>query len=179
MGPPPIPTNSALFNRRYSQAQHNQQQQQQKQQQQQQQSQQHQRPAFVGGVTDPSSSVYDLYGSSVISLQPNFSALKLAPSHPEPYDPASLGLPIPPAPGTGEKNYRGLYSTSGLDMIGILARVAARQKPEIEIGPIDLGCSFLVTDARKFDHPIVYASETFSRLTGCVFVISLCSLSRD
>lgn len=161
MGPPPIPTfasSGALFPPRSSQP-----------------------PparAFQGGVTDPLSAVYDLYGSSVISLQPTFDALKLAPrrdparysgvpSEPsDPFDPAALGLPLPPAPGSGEKNYRGLYSTSGLDMIGILARVAARPNPEIEVGPVDLGCSFLVTDARKFDHPIVYASDTFSRLTG-------------
>ncbi|KAL8278948.1 hypothetical protein RQP46_008617 [Phenoliferia psychrophenolica] len=169
MGPPPIPMsfNSSLFSRRQSHPPpigSHQQRQPQPSLHQQQQPQRRQRPV-QGGLTDPSSAIYDLYGSSVISIQPTFDALKIAPLQ-QAYDPAALGLPLPPAPGTGEKNYRGLYSTSGLDMIGILARVAARPKPEIEIGPIDLGCSFLVTDARKFDNPIVYASDNFSTLTG-------------
>lgn len=29
-----------------------------------------------------------------------------------------------------------------------------------------MSCSFVVTDARKFDNPIVYCSATFERLTG-------------
>ena len=29
-----------------------------------------------------------------------------------------------------------------------------------------MSCSFIVTDARKFDNPIVYCSATFERLTG-------------
>ena len=50
--------------------------------------------------------------------------------------------------------------------MGVLARVASRVNPQIQIGPVDLSCSFLVVDAKKFDMPIVYASETFSKLTG-------------
>ncbi|KAM0752700.1 hypothetical protein T439DRAFT_286870 [Meredithblackwellia eburnea MCA 4105] len=83
-----------------------------------------------------------------------------------PFDPGSLGLPLPPKKEDGETNWRGMYSTSGIDMIGVLAKVAMRKNPEISIGPVDMGCSFLVVDARKFDNPIVYASETFTHLTG-------------
>ncbi|KAK4704379.1 hypothetical protein P7C70_g1837, partial [Phenoliferia sp. Uapishka_3] len=200
MGPPQVPAfsnASQMYAHRQSAQQQSTQLQRQlisREQQQQQQQQQHQshsprtgtnsqnsnpdRRSSIcpGSITDPASPVYDLYGSSIIALQPNFDALKLSgasntyngnPSVPsEPYDPIGLGLPIPPVTGSGEKNFKGLYSTSGLDMIGILARVVARPNPEIDVGPVDLGCSFLVTDARKFDHPIVYASDTFSRLTG-------------
>ncbi|KAJ3071131.1 blue light receptor, partial [Quaeritorhiza haematococci] len=60
----------------------------------------------------------------------------------------------------------GIYSTTGFDMLGILARVVNRPNPKIMIGPVDFSCSFLVVDARKFDMPIVYASETFTKLTG-------------
>lgn len=128
--------------------------------------------------------VYGVYGSSVISVNPDPAPFKMAPNStqqavldrqpPQPYvesrgntpdfDPRSLGLPI------GEQLFPqplpGLYSTSGFDMLGVLARVVARPCPQINIGPVDTSCSFLVVDARRYDMPIVFASETFSRLTG-------------
>jgi PAS domain-containing protein len=45
-------------------------------------------------------------------------------------------------------------------------RVATRPRPEINIGPVDLSCAFVVCDIEKFDLPIVYCSEMFERLTG-------------
>lgn len=45
-------------------------------------------------------------------------------------------------------------------------RVAARPKPEINIGPVDLSCAFVVCDIAAHDMPIVYCSEIFERLTG-------------
>ncbi|EXJ89747.1 hypothetical protein A1O3_02814 [Capronia epimyces CBS 606.96] len=45
-------------------------------------------------------------------------------------------------------------------------RVATRPKPEINIGPVDLSCAFVVCDLEKYDCPIVYCSEMFERLTG-------------
>ncbi|EAL18978.1 hypothetical protein CNBI2390 [Cryptococcus deneoformans B-3501A] len=60
----------------------------------------------------------------------------------------------------------GLYSTTGFDMLGILGRVAARKNPSMVIGPVDLSCSFVVVDIRRYDSPIVYASPNFTRLTG-------------
>ncbi|CAL1699840.1 unnamed protein product [Somion occarium] len=63
---------------------------------------------------------------------------------------------------------RGLpvYSTSGFDLLSILARVASRPNPKIVLGPVDMSCAFIVTDVRRFDNPVVYASPTFYRLTG-------------
>ncbi|CAG8595707.1 7468_t:CDS:10 [Funneliformis mosseae] len=79
---------------------------------------------------------------------------------------------IPPPPVTATTvagvttNFPGLYSSTGFDMLGVLARVASRPNPQINIGPVDMSCSFLVVDARKYDFPIVYASHTFEKLTG-------------
>jgi len=134
-------------------------------------------------VPDTNNPVYGIYGSSVISVNPDLSPFKLAPNSiqqavlannpPRPpedrgttpdFDPKSLGLPVgsqlfpQPLPG--------LYSSSGFDMLGVLARVVARPNPQINIGPVDTSCSFLVIDARRYDMPIVFASETFAKLTG-------------
>lgn len=69
-------------------------------------------------------------------------------------------------PANGNGSMPGLYSQTGFDMVGVLARVAARRDPKTVLGPVDFSCSFLVVDIRKFDHPIVYASPTFQTLTG-------------
>lgn len=131
-------------------------------------------------VPDLKNPVYGIYGSSVISVNPDMAPFKLAlnaaaaipnPIAPEEprsgtpdFDPKSLGLPV------GEQLFPqplpGLYSSSGFDMLGVLARVAARPNPQINIGPVDTSCSFLVVDARRYDMPIVFASDTFSKLTG-------------
>ncbi|TFY73478.1 hypothetical protein EWM64_g10534, partial [Hericium alpestre] len=66
--------------------------------------------------------------------------------------PSPLGLPV--------------YSSSGFDLLSILARVAHRQNPKIVLGPVDMSCSFVVVDTRRFDNPMVYASPSFCRLTG-------------
>lgn len=79
--------------------------------------------------------------------------------------PMQLG-PIHPGGGNTNSNFPGLYSSTGFDMVGILARIAARPNPQINVGPVDMSCSFVVVDARKYDFPIVYASTTFERLTG-------------
>lgn len=65
---------------------------------------------------------------------------------------STLGLPV--------------YSASGFDVISILARVLHRPNPTIQLGPVDLSCSFVIVDVRRFDSPIVYASPTFCHLTG-------------
>ncbi|KAL7413699.1 PAS domain-containing protein [Mrakia frigida] len=64
------------------------------------------------------------------------------------------------------KSMPGLYSTTGFDVLGVLSRVVGRANPRTVLGPVDFSCSFLVVDIRKFDCPIVYASPTFSNLTG-------------
>nr|BAD99145.1 hypothetical protein [Coprinopsis cinerea] len=65
---------------------------------------------------------------------------------------STLGLPI--------------YSASGFDLLSILARVATRPYPRVQLGPVDLTCSFVVVDTRRQDHPIVYCSPSFLKLTG-------------
>ncbi|KZT64653.1 hypothetical protein DAEQUDRAFT_600045 [Daedalea quercina L-15889] len=66
--------------------------------------------------------------------------------------PTSLGLPV--------------YSTSGFDFLSLLSRIANRTDPKIHLGPVDMSCSFVVVDARRYDFPVVYASPSFCRLTG-------------
>ena len=45
-------------------------------------------------------------------------------------------------------------------------RIANRRNPEINIGPVDLSCAFVVCDITQHDLPIVYCSDIFERLTG-------------
>jgi len=59
-----------------------------------------------------------------------------------------------------------IYSASGFDLLSIFARIAHRPNPRVVLGPVDLTCSFVVVDVRRFDHPIVYCSPTFCTLTG-------------
>jgi PAS domain S-box-containing protein len=66
--------------------------------------------------------------------------------------PSSLALPV--------------YSSSGFDILSILGRVANRPNPSVTLGPVDMSCSFVVVDVRRYDSPIVYASPSFYRLTG-------------
>ena len=70
----------------------------------------------------------------------------------------------PPTFGFGK--YQNAYSSSGFDMLGVLMRVATRPNPQINIGPVDLSCAFVVCDIEKHDLPIVYCSDMFERLTG-------------
>ncbi|EXJ59858.1 hypothetical protein A1O7_04005 [Cladophialophora yegresii CBS 114405] len=87
-------------------------------------------------------------------------------------DPRAMNPPslphMPPVQGgqMPPPKYANAYSSSGFDMLGVLMRVATRPRPEINIGPVDLSCAFVVCDIEKFDLPIVYCSEMFERLTG-------------
>lgn len=58
------------------------------------------------------------------------------------------------------------YSASGVDVLGILSRAITRPNPSIALGPVDLSCSFAISDARHPEQPLIYASETFCHLTG-------------
>ncbi len=60
----------------------------------------------------------------------------------------------------------GLYSSSGFDLLSTLSRVYMRPNPQIQLGPVDLSCSFVVSDPTKPDCPIVYVSDAFTELTG-------------
>lgn len=80
--------------------------------------------------------------------------------------PASLYPHAPPVLPASSPFGLPVYSASGFDLLSILARVASRPHPRVVLGPVDMTCSFVVVDVRRFDHPIVYCSPTFSRLTG-------------
>jgi len=67
-------------------------------------------------------------------------------------NPSAFGFPI--------------YSTSGFDVLSIMARVATPPNPTLKLGPVDLSCSFLIVDVRRYDSPVVYASPGFVTLTG-------------
>ncbi|KAK4869746.1 hypothetical protein LT330_005470 [Penicillium expansum] len=69
-------------------------------------------------------------------------------------------------PEIGNTEHTGIYSTTGFDVLGALGRVAMRPKPKINIGAVDLSCAFVMCDILMEDHPIVYVSEAFERLTG-------------
>ncbi|CUA76803.1 White collar 1 protein [Rhizoctonia solani] len=58
-----------------------------------------------------------------------------------------------------------LYSTSGFDMLSVIARVVTRPNPVVNLGPVDHSCSFVVVDPHTPDHEIVYCSPTFCQLT--------------
>ncbi|KAL8849794.1 MAG: hypothetical protein Q9221_005210 [Calogaya cf. arnoldii] len=78
--------------------------------------------------------------------------------------------PIPPGQNMAAQSvipqYKNAYSSSGFDMLGVLMRVAARPKPQINIGAVDMSCAFVVCDVTQHDIPIVYCSDIFERLTG-------------
>ncbi|KAJ6012567.1 hypothetical protein N7522_002922 [Penicillium canescens] len=59
-----------------------------------------------------------------------------------------------------------IYSKSGFDILGILARAISRPNPKINVGPVDLSSALVVCDILCDDYPIVYVSEGFERLTG-------------
>ncbi|ORY32867.1 hypothetical protein BCR39DRAFT_492359 [Naematelia encephala] len=140
-------------------------------------------PSPESNPTIPTSALlpqpYSQFGQN-ISAVPSMSApqnaattINIASSSTQPYAPPSntqallQGPSVPPGMmGPNLSDGPGLYSTTGFDMIGVLARVHARKDPKTVLGPVDLSCSFVVVDVRRFDSPIVYASPTFSALTG-------------
>ncbi|KJZ78603.1 hypothetical protein HIM_01994 [Hirsutella minnesotensis 3608] len=62
--------------------------------------------------------------------------------------------------------FPGLYSATGVDMMGILLRVISRPNPQIELGAIDCSVSLVLCDLELPDAPIVYVSDSFCQLTG-------------
>jgi hypothetical protein len=67
-------------------------------------------------------------------------------------NPSAFGFPI--------------YSTSGFDVLSIMARVATQPNPTLKLGPVDSSCSSAIVDVRRFDSPIVYTSPGSMTLTG-------------
>ncbi|GAA6062833.1 hypothetical protein JCM10212_002471 [Sporobolomyces blumeae] len=141
-----------------------------------------------------SNPTYDMYGTSANTAQSlNEGSLSgfndgIIPSStttptpetyqampPYPQQAATLQQPQPrhPAPGMMGPPALGpsmappsVYASSGFDLIGVLARVVGRKNPVINVGAIDMSCSFIVADAKAPDTPSIYVSETFCRLTG-------------
>jgi hypothetical protein len=78
------------------------------------------------------------------------SNINIASSSTAPYAPPSntdqllSGPSLPSSFGPSLSDGPGLYSTTGFDMVGVLARVANRKDPKTVLGPIDLSCSFVV-----------------------------------
>ena len=78
------------------------------------------------------------------------STVNIASSSTQPYAPPAntqallSGPPLPGIVGPSLSDGPGLYSTTGFDMVGVLARVAGRKDPKTVLGPVDLSCSFLV-----------------------------------
>ncbi|KAL6875146.1 glycoside hydrolase family 15, cellulose signaling associated protein envoy [Trichoderma novae-zelandiae] len=62
--------------------------------------------------------------------------------------------------------YPGIYSASGIDVMGILLRVVSRPNPCIDLGPLDCSVSLTLCDLSLPNAPIVYASPGFYQLTG-------------
>jgi hypothetical protein len=76
--------------------------------------------------------------------------INIASSSTAPYAPPSntdqllSGPSLPSSFGPSLSDGPGLYSTTGFDMVGVLARVGNRKDPKTVLGPIDLSCSFVV-----------------------------------
>ncbi|OJD27355.1 hypothetical protein ACJ73_01254 [Blastomyces percursus] len=78
------------------------------------------------------------------------------------------GFNILPAPLLENVTYQ--YSTNNAareqSVIDTLNYIAARPNPEINLGPIDMSCAFVICRITAGDCPIMYISDAFSRLTG-------------
>ncbi|KAJ5162412.1 White collar 1 protein [Penicillium capsulatum] len=94
------------------------------------------------------------------------------PSQPvaiQPKKPVAIKKDLSPGlttPAASKTEHTGIYSSSGFDILGVLSRVAVRPNPKINIGAVDLSCAFVLCDILRPDHPIVYVSDAFERLTG-------------
>ncbi|CZS92686.1 related to vivid PAS protein VVD [Rhynchosporium agropyri] len=62
--------------------------------------------------------------------------------------------------------FQGVYAPSGFDMLDILLAVYNRPNPQIPIGNVDSAVALVLCDAEAPNHPIVYCSEPFEKLTG-------------
>jgi len=60
----------------------------------------------------------------------------------------------------------GIYAPSGFGIIDILLQVYQRPNPQIQIGNVDSSVALVLCDSDLPDHPIVYCSEPFEKLTG-------------
>lgn len=113
-------------------------------------------PSMVGSVNDTNA-----FASSSGDTAPAAASLIASTGLGGLVNPGTLATTTPSG-----SNMPGLYSTTGFDIVGILAKVASRKDPKTALGPVDFSCSFIVSDVRKYDCPVVYCSPTFCQLTG-------------
>ncbi|KAI8450227.1 hypothetical protein BY996DRAFT_4587778 [Phakopsora pachyrhizi] len=59
-----------------------------------------------------------------------------------------------------------IYSRTGFDLMGALARVERRPNPQISLGPVDTSAAIVIVDAKQQDFPIIFATPSFSSMTG-------------
>lgn len=81
----------------------------------------------------------------------------------QPHEGPPLLSPFPTQPGPSFYHHLSPYSSSGFDILKMMAKVLSRPNPRIMLGPVDMSCSFVVSDARHPDSPIIYASPAFCR----------------
>ncbi|PWN48462.1 hypothetical protein IE53DRAFT_195938 [Violaceomyces palustris] len=112
-------------------------------------------------TSGPGTSGNESSGPSKPSVQPSHEEVEPAPSAPG----TSAHGQITTGP-VEDEFISNRYSISGLDILGILSRAITRPSPRISLGPVDLSCSFTISDARHPDQPLVYVSDTFCHLTG-------------
>ncbi|CAE6408030.1 unnamed protein product [Rhizoctonia solani] len=118
------------------------------------------RDQSAAGSQNPSRPSYG--GPPNGSSTPNFSTDSIA------YHPPDLSALSAMVRSPTRGFYSGtslLYSTSGFDMLSVIARVVTRPNPVVNLGPVDHSCSFVVVDPHTPDHEIVYCSPTFCQLT--------------
>ncbi|KAJ0417173.1 PAS domain-containing protein [Aspergillus carlsbadensis] len=126
-------------------------------------------PSFLGSLSQqpPSSRFAPSAGPTLQRGQPQASTSGPVHRYIQPKKSIAGKDTGPTGMGSGETTpYSNIYSSSGLDVVGILAQVVSRPNPKINIGPVDLSCAFVLCDLEKEDCPIVYVSHAFERLTG-------------
>lgn len=79
---------------------------------------------------------------------------------------AQTPISTPAGPAPPPKEPKSIYSKSGFDMLRALWQVATRKNPEVNLGPVDMSCAFVVCDVTMNDCPIIYVSDNFQNLTG-------------
>lgn len=96
------------------------------------------------------------------------TTMTIQPTFHNPFIPPEVAASTTPRPGAGKvaSQFLNAYSSSGFDMFGILAKIANRPNPQIDIGAVDMSCAFILCDVTSHDDPIVYVSDAFERLTG-------------
>ena len=109
--------------------------------------------AFPSGVSHETSMAASSYPSpATASGKPPSSSLSAVTS-------VSAG-PVAPQPD------KTIYSKSGFDMLRAFWYVGTRKNPSINLGAVDMSCSFVVCDVTMNDCPIIYVSDNFQNLTG-------------